>query len=102
MPQVKKRILIACLFSLCIGNMMMLNVASFLPTFIEGNDWVPADTILDSSDVSLIVSVFSVAQIIFAPFNANIKNYLGSKKTILVGFLLLTTTTFALGAISYI
>lgn len=30
----KTKILIACLFALCIGNMMMLNVAAFLPSFL--------------------------------------------------------------------
>lgn len=81
---------------------MMLNVASFLPIFVDANVWNPADVSLSASDTSLIISVFSVAQIIFAPFNANIKNYLGSKRAILLGFFLLTTMTFALGAISYV
>ena len=51
-------------------------------------------------DVSLILSIFSVAQIVFAPFNAMIKNYFGSKNTILFGFSLMTLTTFGLGAIA--
>ena len=33
-PEVKKKLFVACLFALLIGNMMLLNVASFLPTFI--------------------------------------------------------------------
>lgn len=39
----KTMILIASLSALCIGNMMMLNVAVFLPKYIsdrnENNDW---------------------------------------------------------------
>jgi MFS family permease len=83
--------------------MMMLNVAAFLPTFIEGNDWISDDGYeLDSSGVSLILSIFAVAQIIFAPFNAMIKNKIGTKNAIICGFFMLTGTTFGLGAISRI
>jgi hypothetical protein len=46
------------------------------------------------------VSVFSVAQIIFAPFNALIKNKLGAKNAIIFGFFLLTITTYGLGAVA--
>ena len=38
-PETRRKILFACLFSLCIGNMMIQNVAAFLPTFIAQNDW---------------------------------------------------------------
>ena len=31
----KNRILVSCLTALMIGNMMMMNVASFLPTYVE-------------------------------------------------------------------
>lgn len=40
--------------------MMLLNVASFLPSFIEETDWNNHAT-LQGFDVSLIISVFSVA-----------------------------------------
>lgn len=46
--------------------------------------------------------MFSVAQIVFAPFNSLIKNALGAKNTIILGFFLLTLTTFALGVVSLI
>ena len=46
--------------------------------------------------------MFSVAQIIFAPLNSIIKNALGSKTVIVVGFSLLTVTTLGLGAVAYI
>lgn len=98
--QTKSRILVSCLFALCVGNMMMLNVASFLPTYVEGTDW--EDGAPSDMDVTLIISVFSVAQIVFAPFNALIKNYLGSKNTILVGFFLMTITTYGLGALEHV
>lgn len=46
--------------------------------------------------------MFSVAQIIFAPFNAYIKNKIGAKNTILFGFMLMTVTTSGLGFIAII
>lgn len=73
----KQQALCSCLFALCIGNMMMQNVASFLPTYINEKKWSTNEYTLDSSDVSLIISIFSIAQIIFAPFNARIKNWFG-------------------------
>lgn len=82
---------------------MMLNVAAFLPNFIQDNNWDDSgDYVLDETDSSLILSVFSVAQIIFAPFNAMIKNKLGSKNAIVIGFGILTITTYGLGAVSYV
>ena len=36
----KKRTLFACLLALTIGNMMINNVVSFLPTYIEQKVWV--------------------------------------------------------------
>ena len=81
--------------------MMMLNVASFLPTYVESHNWGDQDGPSDL-DVTLIISVFSVAQVVFAPFNALIKNYLGSKNTIIVGFVLMTSTTYGLGALKHI
>ena len=38
----------------------------------------------------------------FAPFCSNIKNYFGTKNTILIGFFFLTMTTIALGYIAHI
>ena len=76
-------------------------MTSFLPTFIDTNDWNDGGS-LTTSDVSLILSIFSVAQIIFAPLNGTIKNWLGAKNTIIVGFFMLTLTTAGLGLISYI
>ena len=46
--------------------------------------------------------MFSIAQIIFAPVNGSIKNYLGAKNTIVIGFVLMTVTTFGLGAVAHI
>lgn len=101
-PGEKSRLLFACLCALCVGNMMMLNVASFLPIFCEDHAWIPDTDHLDTQDIAFIISVFSIAQIIFAPFNANIKSCLGAKWCVLFGFFLLTTTTFGLGLISRI
>lgn len=59
-PKIKKNLLIACLFALLVGNMMLLNVASFLPSYIEDVDWDDGETI-STFEISLIISVFSVA-----------------------------------------
>ena len=58
----KQRIMASSLFALCVGNMMMLNVASFLPTFVESGEIKWADGVMPTSfDVTLIISIFSVA-----------------------------------------
>ena len=93
--------MVSSLFALCVGNMMILNVASFLPTFVTSDLIQWKDGVMPSSfDVTLIISIFSVAQIVFAPFNAIIKNTLGSKNAIILGFMLLTGTTFGIGLLA--
>ena len=99
----KKNILIACLASLTIGNMMINNVIAVMPDFISKAEWVSDDGYqLNENDISLIVSIFSIAQICFAPMNGAIKNFLGSKNTMLFGFGMMTLTTALLGVISRI
>jgi MFS family permease len=100
-PAVKKKALVACLIALTIGNMMIENMASFLPPFVGSHTWKSDDNYaLTPFDISLILSIFSIAQVIFAPFNSIIKNKLGAKNAVLVGFTLLTLATFGLGAIA--
>lgn len=61
-PEVKKKALIACLLALTIGNMMIENMASFLPSFVKNNKWESSDNYqLTPFDISLILSIFSVA-----------------------------------------
>lgn len=61
-PEVKKKAMIACLIALAIGNMMIENMAAFMPPFIESHKWVSSDNyILSAFDVSLILSIFSIA-----------------------------------------
>jgi len=80
---------------------MIENMASFLPPFIGSHHWESSDLYpISPFDTSLILSVFSVAQVIFAPFNSVIKNKLGAKNAVLVGFGFLTLATFGLGAIA--
>jgi hypothetical protein len=57
---VKKRILFSSLVALCIGNMMMLNEASFLPTFCADKKWAGGSKVSEFY-VSLILSIFSLA-----------------------------------------
>jgi len=62
-----------------VASLMIENVASFLPPFVKGRkDWVSKDDYhINVDDDAIIISVFSVAQIIFAPFNSHIKYFLG-------------------------
>jgi MFS family permease len=46
------------------------------------------------------MAAFSLAQVLFSPFNSMIKNSIGTKNTILTGFFLVTITTIGLGAIA--
>jgi hypothetical protein len=62
----KQRILVSCLTALCIGNMMMLNVSVFLPTYIDRrnttNGWdSDQGHQLDAEDVSQIIAIFAIA-----------------------------------------
>jgi MFS family permease len=94
----KNKIMIACFVSLTIGNMMINNVVAVIPDMIDNQDWIGTldKTPLNEGDVSLIVAIFSIAQIIFAPFNSSIKNRLGGKNTIIFGLIMMTVTTFFL------
>ena len=81
-----------------ISSLMLLCVASFLPTYVQDKTWkgeAPADIV-----ITLIISINFIAQLIFAPMNSCIKNKIGAKNTILLGFTVLTLTTFGLGFIA--
>ena len=110
-PKAKRLILISCLAALCVGNMMLDAVYAFIPLYVaEMNSstddgvfrealWTD-DVDLTKIQTTLILSIFSVAQIVFAPFNAYIKNKLGSKNTMLIGFFIITISSFGLGVIA--
>ena len=99
-PALKKRLVLSSLFALTIGSMMLLNLDTFLPLYCEKVTWTSNNSV-SNFEVSIIIAIFALTQIIFAPFNSIIKNKMGSKNTILFGFLLMTLTTFGLGFISY-
>jgi MFS family permease len=101
--------------------MMILNVTAFLPLYTGGkHDWDGvvahriqinettkesqdvAYSVITSTENSAIISVFSIASIIFAPFNSFIKNKIGSKNSIILGFIMMGITTFGLGLITWI
>ena len=83
---------------------MILNVAVFFPTYVKKrnqlNQWTGEG--LDTRQVSLVIAIFQIAQIVNAPISAKIKNYLGSKNTFMLGFLMLTTSNFGLGYIAHL
>ena len=78
---------------------MLDNVVTFLPTFMESKSW-SGGVVPDEHNIAFILSMFSVAQIIFSPLNSAVKNYLGSKNTIILGFIIMTISTFGLGLIA--
>jgi len=98
----KKWVLGAGLMALFISNLNVQNIAAFLPTFVEERtDWESDDDYkLDSVDISLILTMYSVSQIIFAPINSILKNFFGTKNQILIGFVLLAVTTTGLALVA--
>jgi hypothetical protein len=38
-PAVKKKVLVAILVQILIGNMMVSNLVAFLPTYVQDADW---------------------------------------------------------------
>lgn len=97
-PKIKNRILVVCLISLALANMIILNLTAFLPVFVESNAWSnSSDYTLSSMDTALMLAMFSVAQIIFSPINGMIKNMIGTKNSMTIGYLLITITTFGIG-----
>lgn len=100
-PNVKRKVLLTSLASITFCNMMINNVVAIIPDFLlEKQNWnADSDYKLNEKDASLIISIFSISQIIFAPFNGHIKAKLGAKNTMIFGYTVLTITTIALGAI---
>jgi hypothetical protein len=82
---VRKRILIASLIAKIIGNMMNQIIISFQPTYIVQRQEEDPLFIVKASDIALIISIFSVALLVFASLNSAIKNTLGTKNTIVIG-----------------
>ena len=50
----------ACLFALCVGNMMIQCVVGFLPLFVVDKDWESGDG-LTETQIGLILGIFAVA-----------------------------------------
>ena len=100
----KKKILISCLFALAIGNMMLDNVYATLPKYIEKRneegEWSEEGYEFTEIRYTIILVMFSIAQLMFAPFTAFVKNKIGSKNTIVAGFFLMTLTTIGLGVMT--
>ena len=110
-PQAKKMILYSCLSALCVGNMMLDACYAFIPLYVKEKNpatneegipiWTDGGSISEFN-TTLILAIFSIAQIAFAPFNAYIKNKLGAKNTLLIGFCMITFTTIGLGVIAHL
>lgn len=89
---------------------MILNIVVVLPNMIKKQNWQVDQTDnksnydphLTDSDTSLIISIFSLAQLIFAPINASVKNFLGAKNAVLIGFCIMSICTFGLGTLIHI
>ena len=84
---------------------MVSNLTAFLPTYVENAKWEEVNgvqTTVTTNDISWIIASFSAAQVVFAPFTSQIKNYLGTKNTIIIGLFLVMLSTVGLGAIANI
>ena len=96
-------VLICALCSLCVANMMISNIAAVLPSYLdEKTDWVGPDIKLSSLEISYMVAIFSVAQMIATPLNSRGKNYFGAKNYIVIGWVVLTAATLGTGFTTYI
>ena len=102
----KKKILVSCLFALAIGNMMLDNVYATLPKYVDERNekglWSVPGYEFSEVRYTIILVMFSIAQLLFAPFTAYVKNKIGSKNTIVAGFILMTVTTIGLGMMTMI
>lgn len=106
-PEVKRKTLLSLLVTLGIGNMQVANLAIVLPAFTDKSpDWTLDEYGIaskpSSNNIAVILAAFSLAQVLFSPFNSLIKNSIGTKNTILLGFFLVTITTIGLGSIAHI
>jgi hypothetical protein len=59
-PEMKRKTLLACLFALCVGNMMIQCVVGFLPLFIDDKFW-DSGRELTETDIAFILGIFAVA-----------------------------------------
>ena len=83
--------------------MIIHNIAAVLPSYIdEKNDWVGPDIKLSSLEISYMVGIFSVAQMIATPLNSRGKNRFGAKNYIVIGWVVLTAATLGTGLTVYI
>ena len=57
---------------------------------------------MSSSEVALIISIFSVGQMIFSPFVGTLKSKIGGKNSIICGFFMMIATSIGLGMLSLI
>ena len=60
-PEVKKKILIAILVQILIGNMMVSNLVAFLPTYVWEHRNKMDNEIISETDIGWIIASFSLA-----------------------------------------
>ena len=68
--------------SMIISNLIVDSIVTFLPLHIQLTKWDGLAP--DEDDITLIIAVFSVAELLFATVNSKIKKALGGKNTILM------------------
>lgn len=85
---------------------MLDNVYATLPKYIDERNvkglWSVENYEFSEVRYTIILVMFSIAQLLFAPFTAFVKNKIGSKNTIVAGFFLMTVTTVGLGIMTMI
>ena len=95
----KKTLVNTLLFSMLCCGTVYLNVMSFFPLYVKENF---GEDKISSTMVSVAMSSFELAGIITAPINAGLISKIGRKTAIVIGFMIISLSTFSLGALSWI
>ena len=94
-----RRILTSVLLTLGIGNFQTATFPAFLPIFINEHEW-EGDYRITNDQISWILSIYSFAQVMISPLIGKLKNTIGTKNTIMLGFFIYFITTQGLAMIA--
>ena len=93
----KNKLLTCIMTSQVVCGTLYLSISSFFPLFVEAHY-----PMINSSMVSICMSSFEVAGVLFTPVHAITISKMGRKNSIVFGFSILIFTTTSLGLLSYI
>jgi MFS family permease len=93
----KTKLLTCIMTSQVVCGTLYLSISSFFPLFVEAHY-----PMISSTMVSICMSSFEVAGVLFTPVHAITISKMGRKNSIIFGFSILVFTTTSLGLLSYI